>query len=53
MNWASIIQALKDLTGARFYFIAVLAFLLIVGSLFEDTIDIAIKDVSFSKVEVS
>lgn len=51
MNWASIIQALKDLTGARFYFIAVLAFLLIVGSLFKDTIDIAIKDVSFSKVE--
>ena len=51
MNWPEIIKALKDLAGARFYFIVTLIFLLVVGNMYKDTISVAVKDVTFSRVE--
>ena len=51
MNWPELIKALKDLTGFRFYFIVVLIFLLVVGNMYKDTISVAVKDVTFSRVE--
>jgi len=51
MNWPELVKALKDLAGARFYFIVTLIFLLIVGNMYKDTISVAVKDVSFSRVE--
>jgi len=51
MNWPDIIKALKDLSGMRFYFIVSLIFLLVIGSLYKDTISVAVKDVTFSRVE--
>lgn len=51
MNWPEIITALKDLSGTRFYFIVTLIFFLIIGNVYKDTISVAVKEVTFSRVE--
>lgn len=51
MNWAAIIDSLKNLTGGRFYFIVTLIFLLTLGNIYKDTITIAVKEVTFTRVE--
>ena len=51
MNWPELIKALKDLNGFRFYFIVTLIFFLVIGNVYKDTISVAVKDVTFSRVE--
>lgn len=51
MNWAEIIQALKNLKSSRFYFVVVLIFFLLLGNIYKDPVTVAIKEISLSQVE--
>lgn len=51
MNWASIINALRNLTSARFYVTIALMFILLLGVIYKDAVTVAIKDITFNPVE--